>query len=89
MVIAGCCTVTVRYDFHADDPPPWRSGKETEMETKRKYTCCTTARWVAAWDRGCEFSADPANHYDVECPRQDCRFGRVGEFFGGFRFFDL
>ena len=49
------------------------------METKRKYTCptCNGTGRVAAWDRGCEFSADPANHYDVECPRPDCRFGRV------------
>lgn len=49
------------------------------MSTKRKYTCptCNGTGRLAAWDRGCEFSADPADHYDVECPRPNCRFGRV------------
>lgn len=47
------------------------------METDRKYPClrCGGDGRIAAWDAGCEFSQDPASHYDVECP--DCTFGVV------------
>ena len=48
-----------------------------EMAHIRKYPCprCGGDGQIAAWDAGCEFSPDPACHYDVECP--DCTFGAI------------
>lgn len=47
------------------------------MATKRNYPCpeCSGTGELAAWDKGCEFSQDPAHHYEVICP--DCTFGVV------------